>query len=56
MWKKLVALQFALAAVFVSFEGCWRPITRMLDEIGIHVSTDGDNVDVSFGSDHGHDD
>lgn len=52
MWKKLVALQFALAAVFISFDGCWRPITKMLDEIGIHVSTEGDAVNVAFGDNH----
>ncbi len=56
MWKKLIALQFSLFAIFVTVDGCWRPITSFLDELGIHVSTDNGVVDVSVGDSHNHDD
>ena len=44
-------------AVVVDFDGCWRPITAALSEIGIDVSTHGDNISVDlFGNHHNDDD
>jgi hypothetical protein len=55
--RKLMILPFVLSAVVVDFDGCWRPITAALSEIGIDVSTHGDNISVDlFGNHHNDDD
>ncbi len=52
MTRKLLVLPFVLSAVFVDFEGCWRPITGALDQMGIGVHTYGDELSVSFWDGH----
>ena len=52
--RKLMILPFVLSAVVIDFNGCWRPITAILSEIGIDISTHGDNIDIGLGS-FGHD-
>jgi hypothetical protein len=55
--RKLMILPFVLSVVAIDFDGCWRPITAALSEIGIDVSTHGDAVSVDlFGNQHDDDD
>ncbi len=54
--RKLMVLAFVLPAVFIDFNGCWRPITAALGEIGIDVQNDDDSVSVSFWDGHHGDD
>ncbi len=54
--RKLMILAFVLPAVFVDFNGCWRPITGALSQVGIDVENDDDSISVSFWGDHHYDD
>ncbi len=53
--RKLIILPFVLSAIFVDFNGCWRPVTSALDDMGIGVHTYGDDLTFTVGDDH-HDD
>ena len=54
--RKLIVLPFVLAAVTVDFNGCWRPVTAALSEVGIGVHTDDDGVYINLNEDHHGDD
>lgn len=57
IWRKLAILPFVLSAVVVDFDGCWRPVTAALSQIGIGVYTNGDELTFNLGeSGHEHDD
>lgn len=47
--RKLLILPFILPAVFIDFDGCWRPVTSALDSIGIGVHTYGDDLVFNLG-------
>jgi len=53
--RKLAILPFVLSAVTVDFNGCWRPVTSALRDIGINVTTDAADIDISLW-DFAHDD
>ena len=55
LMRKLLILPFVLSAVYVDFNGCWRPITSALGEVGIGVHTYGDELVFDIGGDHHND-
>lgn len=56
IWRKLLILPFILPAVFIDFDGCWRPVTAALGEIGIGVHTYGDDLVFNVGEFNDEDD
>ncbi len=54
--RKLLILPFVLPVIAIDFNGCWRPVTAALDEVGIGVHTYGDDLSFSFWDDHHEDD